>query len=228
MKPLILGNGLLGSEIRKQTGWRCLDHSEFDIMTFPYKPGKSVKMEIKEDVIINCVGYTKTYDNNKPENYALNYIAVLGLVGYCKDENKKLVHISTDYLYAGSVENATEKDLPVPVATWYGYYKMLADAHISQWSGHYLICRGTHKPYPFPFDVGWTNQVGNFDYVNVIAKLIIKLIEKGATGLYNVGTERKTMYELASRTRGVRMAECPVPIVPKNVTMNLDKLNNFL
>ena len=226
MKALILGRGLLGREIERQTGWRCLPHDEFDVMKFPYK-NDHLPMEIKEDVIINCTGYTKTYDNNKKESYLLNYVAVLGLVGYCKDENKKLVHISTDYLYAGSVPYASETDLPVPVATWYGYYKLLADEYISQWSRHYLICRGTHKQKPFQHELGWRNQKGNFDYVDVIAGLIIKLIEKNAVGLYNVGTEEKTMLELARRTRHVKGCHCPDG-VPKDVTMNLDKLNSFL
>jgi len=227
MKPLILGNGLLGSEIRKQTAWRCLDRSEFDIK-------KDLRLYTDSDdwqdsdIVINCIGYTKTYDDNYRENWDINYKAVSDLIKFCNESEKRLVQISTDYLYTGSIENATEEDLPVPVATWYGYTKLLADGLVQLQCNDYLICRGTHKPYPFPYEVAWTNQIGNFDYVNVIAKLIIKLIEGDATGLYNVGTEKKSMYELAQRTKRVKGVTCPMCIVPKNVTMNASKLNKFL
>jgi len=222
MSHLILGNGLLGSEIRRQTDWRCLSHKEFDITQL------TSLSELYGDIIINCTGYTKTYDNNDDKHYLINYASVKKLIDYCNETHKKLIHISTDYLYAGSVENATERDRLVPVSTWYGYYKLLADELVQLESEDFLICRGTHKPFPFPHPVAWTNQVGNFDYVNIMAKLIIKLIERGAHGVYNVGTERKSMYQLAQRTSDAKPIECPVPEVPKNVTMNLDKLKSVL
>ena len=50
----------------------------------------------------------------------------------------------------------------------------------------------------------------------------------GAEGLYNVGTERKTIYELAQRTnKNVKKIVSP-PHVPKNISMNVSKMENFL
>ena len=46
-------------------------------------------------------------------------------------------------------------------------------------------------------------------------------------GLYNVGTETKTIYELASETRKVKKIYAPQQ-VPKNLSMNLDKLHKGL
>jgi dTDP-4-dehydrorhamnose reductase len=56
-----------------------------------------------------------------------------------------LVHISTDYLYSGSVSNASESDVPVHCNNWYGYTKLLADGLVQLESNNYLICRCTHK-----------------------------------------------------------------------------------
>jgi hypothetical protein len=94
-------------------------------------------------------------------------------------------------------------------------------------SHNYLLCRCTHKPNPFPYDNAWIDQIGNFDYVDVISKLIVKLITENITGVYNVGTEVKTMYELATQTKEVGKILTPTH-VPKNQTMNLDKLNDIV
>ena len=83
--------------------------------------------------------------------------------------------------------------------------------------------RCTHKPYPFPYEKAWIDQVGNFDYVNKIANLIIQSINKNFKGLYNLGTELKTMYELASKTKNVEKILTPSHI-PKNQSMDITKL----
>jgi hypothetical protein len=57
-----------------------------------------------------------------------------------------------------------------------------------------------------------------------MANLIKQLIEKGATGLYNVGTDLKTMYSLSSKNKP---AFSPIN-VPKNVSMNINKLKNVI
>ena len=59
---------------------------------------------------------------------------------------------------------------------------------------------------------------------------MIRLIVNDASGIYNVGTELKSMYDLAKRTRVSDVAPTVnLPdTAPKNVTMNLDKLNREL
>jgi dTDP-4-dehydrorhamnose reductase len=222
MKPLILGQGLLGTEILRQTGWNSVNYPDFDIQNMmTLNPGDY-------DIMINCVGYTRTYSEDKETHKRINYWGVQNLVGFCNYHKIKLVHISTDYMYAGCGEDAKETDNIDPVNTYYGHYKALADRFIIDHSLDYLICRGTHKPKPFPFEEAWIDQIGNFDYVDVIAWIITKLIKANAEGVYNVGTEKKSMYELAKRTACVKPVKCPFPEVPKNVTMNLDKLKTIL
>ena len=68
-------------------------------------------------------------------------------------------------------------------------------------AGCFLLIRTSFKPNPFPYPEAITTQTGNFDYIDVISTIIIKLINSGAVGVYNVGTDKKTMYELAQKTR---------------------------
>ena len=134
-----------------------------------------------------------------------------------------MVHISTDYVYTNSVNNASENDVPIHGDNWYSYTKLLGDSYV-QLNENSLILRGTHKQRPFPYNKAWLDQIGNFDYVDVMANLIKQLIEKEATGLYNVGTELKTMFNLAG---DITPDFAPIN-VPKNVSMNINKLKNVI
>ena len=73
-------------------------------------------------------------------------------------------------------------------------------------------------------------QVGNFDYVDVISKIIVSMIEKDLNGVYNVGTEIKTMYELALKTKPdiEKMYILPMKEMPQNIAFNIDKLKEVL
>ena len=235
MKIVILGNGLLGSEIHKQTGWDIISRkeNEFDI-TQPNKYFSyfidvfdGVAASNKYDIIINCIANTNTYSNNKEEHWGVNYKGVADLVDFCNKWNIKLVHISTDYVYTNSINEASEDDIPIHGNNWYSYTKLLGDAYIELKSNNYLICRGTHKPNPFPYNKAWIDQTGNFDYVNTITNLITQLVKNNNTGLFNIGTKIKSIFELASQSTPVEIAFRPSE-TPGNTTMNINKLKDAL
>ena len=221
---LVLGDGLLGSEIVKQTGWEYISRKKGD---FDINDLDTLKGYIP-DVIVNCIGNTNTYSNDKESHWDINYKFVSNLIQFCNINEIKLIHISTDYLYTNSVNNASETDIPIHGENWYSYTKLLSDGLVQLQSNDYLICRCGHKPQPFIYDKAWSDQIGNFDYVFDISKLIVILINKGASGVYNVGTEIKSMYNLASRTKkNVGKTKAPKS-APKDITMNLNKLNDGL
>jgi dTDP-4-dehydrorhamnose reductase len=223
MKVLVLGDGLLGSEIIKQTNWDYISRKKdgFDITKDEFN-------FYGYDVIVNCIAFTNTYSNDKESNWNINYKAVADLVGYCNNYNIKLVHISTDYVYTNSVSNASEKDIPIHGNNWYSYTKLLADAFIELKSHDYLILRESHKPNPFPYDNAWINLIGNFDYVNKIADIIINLIKLEQNGIINVGTDLKTIYDLALETNKNVKPTLKPKQAPEDVSLNLTKLKNIL
>lgn len=233
-KVVILGDGLLGSELQKQTKWDFLSrkHHGFDItnpksFNLLLKTFDGVAQEVKYTTIINCIANTNTYSDNKKEHWDVNYKGVADLVDFCNINNIKLVHISTDYVYTNSTNISSEDSIPIHGNNWYSYSKLLGDSYIELKSNNYLICRGTHKPTPFPYNNAWVDQIGNFDYVDVISNLIVQLINNGCVGVFNVGTDIKTMYNLASQT------STPTPLlspsnVPHNTSMNLNKLKHAL
>ena len=223
-KVLVLGDGLLGSEIVKQTGWNYISRRKDRISIDKI----SMFCQGEEDVIINCIGNTDTYSDDKELHMDVNFKFVVNLVNVCNMIKKKLVHISTDYVYSNSVQYAKETDVPVHNPTWYGYSKILADGYIENFSNDYLICRMTHKPKPFPYDKAWVNQIGNFDYVDKQVKRLVDLIKLNASGIMNVGREVVSMYELAKETKeNVEQNECDYP-VPSTITMNINRMKGII
>ena len=220
---IILGYGILGKELVKQTNWDYLSKSSNQ--KFNFKNINSYEKIISSyDTIINCIANTDTYNQNKEEHWNINYKAVSNLVELCNQNNQKLVHISSDYIYSGSKSNASEKDIPVHNRTWYGYSKLLGDAHVQLKSDNYLIIRCGHKPKPFIHDKAFEDVIGNFDYVDKIAALIIQLINDDIKGIRNVGTKLKTMYELALETKSdVINSKCENELMPKNISMKIKK-----
>lgn len=224
MKIIILGDGLLGTEIRKQTNWDFISRKihGFDFIT------SSFKCLDEYDVILNCIANTNTYGGDLEDHFVVNCDRVLSLVDYCNYNGKKLIHISTDYLYTHSIEDAKETDKCIPLETAYGYSKFAGDFVVSNYCKKHLIIRTSFKVSPFQFPKA-VYQIGNFDYVDVISTLIIQLIEKEAEGIFNVGTKKKSMLELADRTRkDVFLGSSNNPKMPTNISMDISKMKEFL
>tara|TARA_R110002051_G_scaffold168346_1_gene238922 strand:+ start:192 stop:908 length:717 start_codon:yes stop_codon:yes gene_type:complete len=232
MKVLILGDGLLGTEVAKQTGWDIISRKKdkFDITDKEtFSKITKVKFGVAQycpyDIILNCIANTDTYSDDKKLHWDVNYKGVSNLVNFCNRWKLKLVHISTEFVYANNIIPPTEIDLPLPDNTWYAYTKLLADEYIKLNSLDYLICRELHKPSPFPYDKVWDLVLTSGDTVDKITDLIIKLIKGNAYGIYNVGTGDKSLANLAPDSRKISP---PNVNIPRDTRMNIKKLNKFL
>ena len=226
MKVIILGQGKLGKEISNQTKWDNLSRSKDQIDVNKFDQWKEKLLPY--DTILNCIANTNTYSKDKTSHIITNYKFVIDLVSFCNEHNKKLVHISTDYVYVNSNERASEDEVPITDNNWYSHTKLLADSHIEIMSKNYLICRLSHKDRPFIYESAWIDVKTNADYTDVISSLVIDLINLDAKGLYNVGTEEKTIYELAIQSNPNVTQSLSPKHIPKNVTMDITKMKNTL
>ena len=220
---LVLGDGLLGRELINQTNWDYVSRSKdgFDVNHL------DEFILSNYDIVINCIAHTDTYTEEREDHWNVNCKFVDKLIDYCNEHFIKLIHISTDYVYSNSIPFASENDVPVHCNNWYGYTKLLSDGLIQLRSEDYLLIRCSHKPTPFVYDNAWIDYVGNFDYVDTIATLIIDCINKDLSGVYNVGTDVKTMFDLANETNVVESSFTPSH-VPNNLSMDLTKLKSSL
>jgi hypothetical protein len=220
-KVVILGDGVLGTELESITGWpvESRKKTSLDIDNIE----KLSNIIYKNDIIVNCIAFTDSYGGTKDEHWKINYVFPSTLSNLCLIEDKKLVHISTEFVYANNEEPPTEEDIPLPDNSWYAYSKLLADEYISFTNANALICRLLHKPNPFPYPDVWNVKTSG-DLVDKIAILVKELITKKATGIFNVGTGDKSLSDLVPYSKIVE----PPDHVPKDTRMNIHKLEGFL
>lgn len=230
MKVAVLGDGLLGSEICNQTGWDCISRkkSGFDAISsrlsdYLIEVDYSAAFYSKYDVIINCIAFTDTYSNDKNTHMLVNYDFVTRLSEFCNEFCIKLVHISTEYVYANNKYPPLETELPIPHESYYAKYKLLADHYVSMFCDDYLICRLLHKSNDFNPEKVWDCMTSG-DNVSKIAELVVKLVNHGCYGIFNVGTGDKTFKSISPNSSST----IPPVNVPTDTRMNIEKIKNVL
>jgi len=177
------GNGKLATELKKHLPGDYFGREELDFT-------KPITFDTKYDLIVHAGAYTnvKQAEFEKQETcFMTNVYGTFNLVEHYKDT--PFIYISTEY-----AKN------PLGV---YALTKKLGEEIVKTHSKHFII-RTLFKPNPFPFEKAYTDQYTQGDYVDVIAELLAKRIkewDKKTSTLEYVGTGRKTMFELARRTR---------------------------
>ncbi len=151
-KILVTGcNGQLGRAIQKeyanQVEFILTDVAEGDgIVSLDITDIEAVMAMAREkqpDVIINCAALTnvdgceKTYDLA----YRINAIGPRNLAIAASEVGAKLVHVSTDYVFAGTEKTPrTEFDKPDPISA-YGKTKLQGERFVEQFATRYFILR---------------------------------------------------------------------------------------
>ena len=133
MKILVTGGkGQLGCEINKLSSnynfnWLFSDSDIFDLSNL-----KNINVFLDNcnpEIIINCAAYTAV-DNAEVdfENAnTINHKAVELIAKWSHNNNCKLIHISTDYVYDGTSLTAVKEDTKANPVNNYGKTKLLGD-----------------------------------------------------------------------------------------------------
>ena len=108
-----------------------------------------------------------------------------------------LVYVSTDYVYSGKKGMYNEGDELLPVNK-YAWSKLGGECAIRQYDNS-LIIRTSIGPSSFPYDKAFVDMWTSKDTVDVITPMILMAAKSNITGILNIGTERKNMFEYASK-----------------------------
>lgn len=219
MKTVITGkNGLLSLELQNlDLDLIGLSSKEYDIS----KKSIIKKLNnINPDVIIHCGAITNSIEIDKNPSPAIstNIIGTANIANYCIKYNKRIIFISTDYVYQGIDGSYKESDPLLPHNN-YAWTKLAGECSIRLVPNH-LIIRTSFGPSKFPYLHAWSNQIVSKDYVDIIAPMILKAIKSNVVGVLNIGTSPKTMFEYASKRNKV----LPTEKNPStNFSLNLEK-----
>src|SRR5574344_2162161 len=147
MKLLITGaNGMLAKAVKnefKEDEQICTDVADLDITDL--EAVKKYVANVKPDCIINCAGYTAVDKaEEQPElAYKINAIGPKNLAIAANENDCKLVHISTDYVFGGEksvTEDYSEDDNKNPQAV-YGTSKLAGEEFVENNCSKYYIFR---------------------------------------------------------------------------------------
>lgn len=220
-KYLILGaSGQLGTEFQRffsQNDYQHLapDEEKGDITDFDTI--SSLVKDYQPDIILNCAAYNAVDQAEEDEKTvdSVNHLAVKNLAELCQQEEIKLVHYSSDYVFDGTKQNYYyETDEPNPLNN-YGKSKYNGEKAIQANNHNFLIFRLSWVIGPgqqnFLFKLNQWAASNNIlkiscDEVSVptftfdIVKYSLLAIEKGLVGIYHlVNSDYASRYELARR-----------------------------
>ena len=219
MRTLVLGGtGLLGKELKKIDGELiCLGRDECDV-TYIAKVD-DVIIKHKPDLVILSAACLNNHSNNE---LILTNIIGAGIVSrICSIRAKRLVYISTDYVYPSTSGNYKESD-PVLPFNDYAWSKLGGECAVRLVPNH-LIIRTSFGATEFPYEVAYNNKWTSKDYVDIIAPMILQAAKSDLQGVINIGTEKKTIFDYANRRNEVKGKPLTDNLSPRDSSLNLSK-----
>lgn len=231
MKVLVFGaSGMIGSTMFRvlsaKKGWqvwgtlRSADRKRFFSGDQQDKLMSGVDVEkhdalvrifarVKPDVVVNCIGLTKHYKEAEDPQMALPLNALLPhrMADLCAVAGARLIHVSTDCVFAGTKGNYAEADAPDAVDV-YGKSKHLGEVDYphaitlrTSTIGHelqsaygllewFLSQQGSCKG----FNRAIFSGLPNTEFARVVRDVVIP--RPDLHGLYHVGADPVGKYEL--------------------------------
>lgn len=144
--------------------------------------------------------------SNLQTAWALNVLGTLNVIKACQNTNKKIIYISTDFVFDGinpPEGGYTEVDKPNP-QNWYSYTKYIGEELVRNSGLQYLIVRIAY-PYGFPFEkkkdfvqailtrlkegknvAGINDHIFVPTFIDDIALSLDVLISHNSSGIYHV------------------------------------------
>jgi dTDP-4-dehydrorhamnose reductase len=156
----------------------------------------------------------------KGKPWLVNVEATAAIVAACRETGKRLLYISTDYVFDGSAGPYSEDDMPNPVG-WYGITKYEGELLVAALEGSGLIVR-IANPYraPWPGKPDFVqkivkrledglsvsapdDQIFVPTFIDDIAVAIDRLVNSDSAGVYHaVGTGPMSPYQAARMIAG--------------------------
>lgn len=183
-------------------------------------------LENKYDIIINAAAdiNNRNIEINPSNAILTNIIGSANLAEICLILNIRLVYISSDYIYKGNKGNYNENDEILPY-NLYAWTKLGGECSVKCVENH-LIIRTSFGKNIFEYNEAFTDKFTSKDYADVIAPLIYKAAISKVTGVLNIGTEKKTMFDYSIR----RKTTTPIKInnnnTPTDTSLDLTKMKH--
>ncbi len=137
--------GMLGTDVcrvlaRHDIAVTPVDHGDLDLFDDD-AVGEAVAAH---DVVVNCAAWTAVDDaeSHEEDAHGINAIAPAVLARAAARHGRRIVHLSTDYVFDGSARSPYDEDAPVTPASAYGRTKAAGEAAVRDAAPeHHLVVR---------------------------------------------------------------------------------------
>jgi dTDP-4-dehydrorhamnose reductase len=214
MRWLVVGaDGMLGQDLvatvaaagHEVTG---VDRPHIDITD----PASCAAHVPGHDVVVNCAAFTAVdaAEEQEPAAFAVNATGVANLARAAARAGARLVHISTDYVFAGDASSPYAEDAPQAPRSAYGRTKAAGEWALAAYAPDHLLVRtawlyGAHGPC-FPATLARVlrerggadvvdDQVGQPTWTRDLADLVVRLVAAQApAGTYHGTSSGETSW----------------------------------
>ncbi len=198
---LIGGSGQLGTAIIKSKIFKKIIYPNKKKLNLLDK--KSIKTILNKnfDLIINCAAKARMSEcEKKPlEAFNINVIGTSNLVKeiqtYIKLKKKeiKLIHLSTDGVYASTKGNYSERDVTKPY-NFYGQTKLLSELLVQKLSKYIIIRTRFFDKNKIRFRTAATDIFTSMIELSLLVHKIKIISNIKFNGIINIGDKRKSDY----------------------------------
>jgi dTDP-4-dehydrorhamnose reductase len=199
------GSGTLGKELRSQSEAFKVEFIAPSSKECDVRDYESVLKNIQSfdgDTVLHAAALTDTKEIEDDASGAIevNVVGTLNVLKACKKLNKKMIYISTDYVFDGEKGNYEPTDPINPIGK-YSKTKAAAELIVRTYENS-LVIRTSFFGRTFPYQKAFVDVWSSKDYVDIIAPKIIYEIKKRTYGVSHVGSERRSLYEIARVRKG--------------------------
>ncbi len=214
-------HGMLGTDAVRTLEARGLDHTALGRGDLDLLDAEAVSRALAgHAVVLNCAAYTDVdgAETHEDEAHEANAVVPGVLARAARAQGTKLVHVSTDYVFAGRASTPYDEDAPADPRSAYGRTKAGGEAAVRAAGGDHLVVRtawlyGAHGPC-FPQTIARLarergavsvvdDQVGQPTWTVDVADLVVRLVEAGVAGTWHAtSTGGTSWFEFARHVVG--------------------------
>lgn len=219
------GSGKLGNELLNQSnnyGIKFIAPSSKQCDVTNYDSVFKNISSFSGDLVLHSAALTDTkeIEVDPSEAIEVNVIGTLNVLKACKKLNKRLIFISTDYVFDGEKGYYKTTD-PINPISKYSKTKASAELIVRTYENS-LVIRTSFFGRTFPYDEAFVDVWSSKDYVDLIVPKILNLIKNGCVGVSHVGSKRRSIYDIATIRKPNVKKSCNqglIKTIPKDTSL---------
>lgn len=205
------GSGTLGKELICQSSTYEVDFiapSSAKCDVRDYDSVLSNILSFDGDLVLHSAALTNTKEIELDPSRAIdvNVRGTLNILKACEKLGKKLIYISTDYVFDGEKGHYKTTDPINPIGK-YSKTKAAAELIIRTYENS-LVIRTSFFGKTFPYVEAFVDVWSSKDYVDLVVPKIIASVKSERTGVLHIGSPRRSIYDIAvSRKPDVKKSQ---------------------